>query len=122
MGVRAAIPRFIRHAVLSLGEDIPVPYPSEWVQLLERGVPGSHGRFPAGHFHTAEELAREMSDVGLLEVEVHAIAGVAGLALEQIAGVDPDLVEAALAIVWSTGATPGIRDMSNHIMGIARVA
>lgn len=118
----AAIPRFSRHAVLSLGEDIPVPYPSEWVQLLERGVPGSRSRFPAGHFHTAEELAREMSDVGLLEVEVHAIEGAAGLSLEQIAGVDPDLVEAALAIVRSTGAIPGVRDMSNHIMGIARVA
>ncbi|USQ80030.1 class I SAM-dependent methyltransferase [Ornithinimicrobium faecis] len=118
----AAIPRFSRHADFSLAQDVPVPYPQEWVQLLESGVPGSYGRFPAGHFHTGEELAQELAEAGLLEVEVHAIEGSAGLALEQISGTDPDLVEAALAIVRRTGSIPGIRDMTNHMMGIARVA
>lgn len=118
----AAIPRFIRHADISLAQDVPVPYPREWVQLLESGIPGSYGRFPAGHFHTGEELAQELMDAGLLDVEVHAIEGSAGMALEQISGTDPYLVEAALAIVRRTGSCPGIRDMTNHLMGIARVA
>lgn len=118
----AAIPRFGRLADISLGQDVPRPYPQEWVDLLESGVPGSSGRFPAGHFHTGEELAQELTDAGLLDVEVQAIEGPAGLALEQISGTDPDLVEAALAIVRRTGSLPGVRDMTNHMMGMARVA
>lgn len=118
----AAIPRFIRHAVVNLAGDIPSPYPSEWVRLLETGAPEGYGRFPGGHFHTGNELAEEMSTAGLLDVEIHAIEGPAGLPLEKVVGVEPDLIEAALTIVRRTGSIPGIRDMSNHIMGIARVA
>ncbi|WP_256838945.1 class I SAM-dependent methyltransferase [Ornithinimicrobium faecis] len=118
----AAIPRFVRHADVSLAKDIPTPYPEEWVRLLERGEPGAQGRFPAGHFHTGEELAQELTDAGLIDVEVHAVEGSAGLALEQVLGTDPDLVEAALTIVRRTGSIPGIRDVTNHMMGIARLA
>lgn len=117
----AAIPRFMRHAHVTLAEDIPSPYPVEWVQLLENGTPPPSGRFPAGHFHTGEELAAELSVAGLLDIEVHAVEGPAGLALEQIQGQDHELVEAALAIVRRTGSMPGIRDLTNHMMGIGRV-
>lgn len=117
----AAIPRFMRHAALSLAKDVPVPYPPEWVELLASGTPPPADRFPAGHFHTAEEFHAELADAGLFDVEVHAIEGIAGPPLEQLTERDSELLAAALSLVRRTGAIPGIRDMSNHIMGIARV-
>ncbi len=117
----AVIPRFIRHAVVTLAEDIPHPYPKEWIALLEHGTPTPGGRFPAGHFHTAEELEADLLDVGLRDVELCAIEGVAGLALEHIRGEDPELLSAALTLARKTGHLPGIRDMSNHLMAIGRV-
>lgn len=80
----AAIPRFIRHADVTLAKEIPHPYPKEWVELLEYGIPPTGGRFPAGHFHTAEELECELRTAGLRDIELTAIEGVAGLALEQL--------------------------------------
>jgi SAM-dependent methyltransferase len=117
----AAIPRFIRHAVVTLAEDIPHPYPKELIDLLEHGTPTPGGRFPGGHFHTAEELETELLDVGLRDVELCAIEGVAGLALEQIRGDDPELLSAALTLARKTGHLPGIRDMTSHLMAIGRV-
>jgi SAM-dependent methyltransferase len=116
------IPRFFRHAVVTLVEDIPHPYPREWIDLLEHGTPTPGGRFPAGHFHTAEELETEFLEVGLRDVELCAIEGVAGLALEQIHGDDPELLSAALILARKTGHLPGIRDITNHLMAIGRVA
>ncbi len=118
----AAIPRITRHAAVALGEDTPHPYPQDWIHLLEHGTPPAGGRFPAGHFHTAEELELELLDIGLLDVELCAIEGAAGLALEQIHDEDPELLSAALTLARRTGHLPGIRDMSNHIMAIGRVA
>lgn len=117
----AVIPRFIRHAVVTLAEDIPHPYPTEWVDLLEHGTPTPGGRFPGGHFHTAEEVETELLDVGLRDVELCAIEGVAGLALEQLRGDDPELLSAALTLARKTGHLPGIRDITNHLMAIGRV-
>ncbi|WP_426244609.1 class I SAM-dependent methyltransferase [Nocardioides sp. LHG3406-4] len=116
----AAIPRFIRHAMVTLAEDIPHPYPKEWVDLLEHGTP-TGGRFPAGHFHTAEELESELLEAGLHDVELCAIEGVAGLALEQVRDDDPELLAAALTLARKTGHLPGIRDITNHLMAIGRV-
>lgn len=117
----AAIPRFIRHALENLGEEVPHPYPPERVSLLEFGTPTGVGRFPGGHFHTGEELADELRRGGLENVEVHAIEGAAGLPLEMITDDDPELLAAALTIVRRTGTIPGIRDISNHMMGIGTV-
>ena len=117
----AAIPRFIRHAVLTLGEGIPHPYPADWVSLLEHGSAARGGRFPGAHFHTAEELEGELSQVGLIDISVCAIEGPDGLALEQLGEVDEDLHQAALMMVRKVGHLPGIRDMTNHMMGTARV-
>jgi SAM-dependent methyltransferase len=116
-----AIPRFIRHAVLTLGVEIPHPYPADWVSLLERGTAARGGRFPGAHFHTAEELEVELSEVGLIDISVCAIEGPDGLALEQLGEADEDLHQAALMMVRKVGHLPGIRDMTNHMMGIARV-
>jgi len=117
----AAIPRFIRHAVLTLGEEIPHPYPADWVSLLEHGTAARGGRFPGVHFHTAEELEEELSQVDLTDISVCAIEGPDGLALEQLGEADEDLHQAALTMVRKVGHLPGIRDMTNHMMGIARV-
>jgi SAM-dependent methyltransferase len=117
----AVIPRFISHAAVSLGEETPDPYPASWIQLLEAGRPVAGGRFPAGHFHTAEELETELLTAGLRNIELHAIEGSSGLALEQLSDGDEELLQAALTIARRTGHLPGIRDMSNHLMGVGRV-
>jgi SAM-dependent methyltransferase len=118
----AAIPRFARHAVMTLGEEVPHPYPSDWVSMLEHGNPPDWGRFPGAHFHTADELEAELEHVGLVNVSVCAIEGPAGLAFEQVPEVDEDVHEAALRIVRTVGHLPGVRDMTNHMMGTAQVA
>ena len=118
----AAIPRLCRHASVTLGEPTPHPYPQFLVDLLEFGTPAPGGRFPGGHFHTSEELERELVVAGLLEVEVHAIEGPGGLALEQVPISDAELLAAALTLARATGHLPGVRDLSNHIMAIGGVA
>lgn len=117
----AAIPRLARLAVMMLAEGVPHPYPAAWVSLLEHGDPADWGQFPGAHFHTAEELEEELTNVGLTGVNVCAIEGPDGLGLEQLSQVDDDVHEAALRIVRTTGHLPGVREMSNHMMGMARV-
>lgn len=56
-----------------------------------------------------------------MEVELFAIEGVAGLALELVPEEDPELLAAALTVARRTGHLPGIRDISNHIMAVGRV-
>jgi SAM-dependent methyltransferase len=116
----AVIPRFIHHAAVSLGRTPPRPYPDAWIELLESGTPAPVGRFPAGHFHTAEELQDEFSAAGLTGIELHAIEGSAGFALEQLPN-DEALLQAALTLVRRTGHLKGIRDMTTHLMAIGRV-
>lgn len=118
----AAIPRLARVAALTCGEAVPHPFPTELVSLLEHGDPTEGGRFPGAHFHTPDELADELTDVGLVNVSVCAIEGPDGLGLEQVAEVDEDVHQAALRIVRTLGHLPGIRDLSPHMMGIAQVA
>ncbi|NEA34738.1 class I SAM-dependent methyltransferase [Streptomyces sp. SID13031] len=115
----AAIPRFIHHAAVSLGREAPNPYPAAWIELLESGTPIPGGRFPAGHLHTAEELQTELTTAGLTAIELHAIEGPAGFALEQLPS-DEDLLQAALTLVRRTGHLKAIRDLTTHLMAIGR--
>jgi SAM-dependent methyltransferase len=117
----AAIPRFTRYAMLSLGVRPSHPYPPEWVALLEHGLPAGNGRFPGGHFHTGEELADELIDAGLGDVTVCAIEGPAGPGLELLPETSEEVHQAALTLVRAVGHLPGIRDISNHIMGMGTV-
>lgn len=117
----AAIPRFARLAALSLAEGFPPPQ-ADWVSLLEQGSAPDGGRFPGGHFHTAAELEDELRIAGLAEVEVCAIEGPDGLALEQLPEADEELHQAALRTVRALGHLPGVADLSNHMMGMGRVA
>jgi SAM-dependent methyltransferase len=117
----AAIPRFARHAVMTLAEEVPHPYPSDWISMLEHGEPPSWGDFPGAHFHTAEELEAELEQVGLAKVTVCAVEGPAGLAFEKVPEVDEEAHQAALRIVRTVGHLPGVRDMTNHMTGTAQV-
>jgi SAM-dependent methyltransferase len=117
----AAIPRFARLAVMTLADEVPHPVPSDWTAMLEHGEPPSWGRFPGAHFHTAEELEAVLEQVGLVNVTVCAIEGPAGLAFESVPDVDEEAHQAALRIARTVGHLPGVRDMTNHMMGTAQV-
>ena len=112
----AAIPRLARLAAMSGGAGVP----RGWEDLIEHGSSPAVGRFPGGHFHTSAELAGELSDAGLLEVEVVGVEGPAGLALEQLTEADDDLHRAALTIARAVGGQPGVQDLSNHLLGAGR--
>ncbi|MUL83729.1 MULTISPECIES: bifunctional 2-polyprenyl-6-hydroxyphenol methylase/3-demethylubiquinol 3-O-methyltransferase UbiG [unclassified Mycolicibacterium] len=119
----AVITRFACHTVNTLGrEELPgKAYPDELIAMLERGEAPATVRFPGGHFHTGEELLLEMAAAGLPHAEAHAIEGANGFALEELPAVDEEIHQAALSLVRLSGHLPGIRDMTNHLMGIARV-
>jgi SAM-dependent methyltransferase len=118
----AAIPRFARHMALTVTEGVPHPYPRDWISLLEHGEPPDGGRFPGAHFHTAAELEEELLQAGLINVSICAIEGPDGFALEQLCEVDEELHQAALRVVRSVGHLPGVREMTNHMMGVAQTA
>jgi SAM-dependent methyltransferase len=99
--------------------------PSAWQAILEHGhVPADIG-FPAAHFHDAAELAAEAGEAGLCDVVVHGIEGPAGGALERVrldAPEAPGLIDAALTLARALSTTPGVTDMSQHILAIGTVA
>jgi SAM-dependent methyltransferase len=118
----AVIPRYVAHASLVLGHEVPHPYPDAWIGLLEHGsFPLQAEGFPGVHFHTSEELEEELTDAGLTDVEVLGIEGPTGLAFEMLVEADDRLHDAAMTIARATAAVPGVRDTSSHVMGIARV-
>ncbi|MFI9486315.1 class I SAM-dependent methyltransferase [Promicromonospora sp. NPDC052451] len=97
---------------------------SVWRGALERGEAPADMPFPAAHFHDAAELAAEAAEAGLLDVVVHGVEGPAGGALERVALDDPGtpaLVEAALTIARALSTTPGVTDMSQHVLALGTV-
>ncbi|MFJ9388382.1 methyltransferase domain-containing protein [Nocardioides sp. NPDC101246] len=114
----AAIPRLARLSAVSDG----ITLPTGWESLIEQGTPPESGRFPGGHFHTGAELALELTDAGLLQVEVVGVEGPAGLALEQLTEVDEDIRQAALTLARAVGGQPVVQDLSNHLLGMGRRA
>ncbi|MFD5214815.1 hypothetical protein [Microbacterium sp. NPDC058345] len=100
---------------------MPQELPGEWAALITEGRPVSGMRFPAGHYHTAEELHAELEEAGLSDVSVVGLEGPAGLYLEGIAEADAGVTEAALELARAAEAVPGIRDFSAHLIGVGRV-
>ncbi|HEX6198585.1 MAG TPA: class I SAM-dependent methyltransferase [Jiangellaceae bacterium] len=97
------------------------PLPDTWRHLLEDGRGGlTDSGFPGGHFHLAEELADEASEVGLQQVEVHGLEGPAGHALDVSRSLDPTLLDAARVLADQFGTQPGLRDLSPHLLAIGR--
>ena len=115
----AALSRFVAFGANVLGRPVR---PDPVVRALwEQGTPRPGDRFPAGHFHTAEELDEEVTDAGLEVLAVHGVEGPSGLALEGVPVDRTDLTDAALALARATSAEPGIRDFSAHLLAVARV-
>lgn len=78
-------------------------------------------RFPAGHLHTAEELDEEVRSAGLEVEAVLGVEGPAGSLLESLEGAGEELVQAALTVACAAASVPGVRDMSAHLIAVARV-
>lgn len=98
--------------------------PSAWQAVLEHGAAPDDIPFPAAHFHDAAELAAEAAEAGLADVVVHGIEGPAGGALERVpldAPEAPELIQAALTLARSLSTTPGVPDMSQHILVVGTV-
>ncbi|MFC4139389.1 MULTISPECIES: bifunctional 2-polyprenyl-6-hydroxyphenol methylase/3-demethylubiquinol 3-O-methyltransferase UbiG [unclassified Microbacterium] len=121
MVLAAGLSRYVAFGAASLGRDIPSPIPGEWAALIADGTPGSGMQFPAGHFHTAEELQSEVEAAGLEVLEVVGVEGPAGLFLEMARDLDQDVQDAAMLIACAASAERGIRDQSAHLLAIARV-
>jgi len=117
----AGLSRYIAFGQLTLARPAPIPFPAEWVALAATGEPAPGMRFPAGHFHTGEELEDEVRSSGL---EVEAVVGVEGPAgglLESLESAGEELIQSALTVARAAESIPGIRDMSAHLVAIARV-
>ncbi|MDQ0612882.1 SAM-dependent methyltransferase [Microbacterium sp. W4I4] len=117
----AGLSRYVAFGAASLGRPVPSPIPGEWAALIADGTPSSGLRFPAGHFHTSEELAAEVADAGLDVIDVFGVEGPAGLLLESAGDVPNDVRDAALTVARAASAAPGIRDQSAHLLAVARV-
>jgi len=76
-----------------------------------------------GKEKSCKESSRRLNlSIKLINVSVCAIEGPDGLAFEQVREVDEKVHKAALLVVRTVGHLPGVRDMTNHMMGIAQVA
>lgn len=98
--------------------------PATWQGVLERGEAPADIPFPAAHFHDAAELAAEAAEAGLADVVVHGVEGPAGGALERVpldAPEAPGLIAAAGTLARALSTTPGVPDMSQHILAIGTV-
>lgn len=115
----AALSRYVAFGSVSLTQPAPERMPADWAALVVEGAPSPSLRFPAGHFHTAEELHDEIEAVGFEVREVVGIEGPAGLFLEEVKEADDELRDAALVIARAASAIPGIRDQSAHLIAIA---
>lgn len=116
----AALSRYVAFGSVSLAQTIPQLMPDDWAALLVEGAPSPSLRFPAGHFHSAEELHDEIGAVGYDVRKVVGVEGPAGLFLEVIHEADDELFDAAMVIARAASSTPGIRDQSAHLIAVAR--
>lgn len=115
-----ALSRYIAFGAVSLAREVPVPMPAEWASLIESGTPGSGLRFPAGHFHTAEELHTELAEAGLEVLDVQGVEGPGGMLLEVGGHFDSVVQDAALVLARAAASVTGVRDQSAHLIAVAR--
>lgn len=115
----AAIPRLVAFADMTRFPEFFAHYAGQLTQMMLDGTPPEMEGFPAGHFHTADELEDEMSRAGFSDVEVVGLEGPNGLAMEFV-DVKHEDYEAArrLAISWQHRRE--IADMSSHLLATGR--
>lgn len=118
----AAIPRFLAFAVAALDRELLDTSAEAWLALLRDGVPPSTVRFPAGHFHTPEELQEEMTLAGLVDVRVVGLEGPAALALEITPDLETEDYTAAARLAATFESSRIIRNFSCHILGTGEVS
>jgi SAM-dependent methyltransferase len=116
----AGLSRHVAFAGLSLGQTIPEQIPDDWSALFVDGAPSRRLRFPAGHYHTADELQDEVSKAGFEVLDVIGVEGPAGPLLEAIPDASQDLSDAALEVARAASSVPGIREQSAHLLAIGR--
>lgn len=116
-----AISRYIALGQIFLARDPSTADAGEWVALLRDGRPSARMRFPAGHFHTAETLEREVAAAGFVDALVHGVEGPGGMLLEQLPADSPQATtDAAAHLASVASAMPGLRDFSGHLVAVAR--
>lgn len=117
----AAVSRYVAFGQISLTRPAPAHMPDDWAALVTDGEPSPSLRFPAGHFHTAEELHDEVEAAGFEVREVVGVEGPAGAFLETIEETTEELRNAAMLIARAASSVPGIRDQSQHLIAIAHL-
>ncbi|WP_219106482.1 bifunctional 2-polyprenyl-6-hydroxyphenol methylase/3-demethylubiquinol 3-O-methyltransferase UbiG [Austwickia sp. TVS 96-490-7B] len=117
----AAIPRFLAFAVAALNRDVLEQAAGEWISLLREGVPPKTVRFPAGHFHTPEELEEEMTSAGLRAVTVVGLEGPAALGLETASDLTESDYDAATHLARTFATSTMLRNFSCHLLGTGQV-
>ncbi len=89
------------------------------LRLLETGEAlDLDSGFPAGHFHTAEELADELASAAFHGAEVTGIEGPGSYALELVPPSD-DVVAAGMTLASRAQGHPISADLSGHLLGTA---
>lgn len=94
----------------------------ELTRLLETGEPAEaldrdEGGFPGAHFHTAAELADELTTAGFRDARVVGVEGPGSLALEFLRP-DDDVVAAALVLARAADSDTEAVDLSGHLLGV----
>jgi len=98
------------------------PLTAQALDLLRSGQPISGQRFPAAHFHTADELAAELIRAGIGQVIVHGVEGPVGTLLESVsADAALAVAESARLIAELADEVPALRDQSVHLLAIGVV-
>lgn len=118
--VAAAISRYL--TLLELGGEgrLTPELKASVQQVVASGDYDAHAGFVPAHFHTATELAGEVADAGLHQVEVYGVEGPTWPALD-VAGLDAldARLEAALVAARMAEQDPHLIHASAHLVAFA---
>ncbi len=120
----AGISRLSAATVVTLGARFADLPGEALLRMLETGenspeIESPEGGFPGGHYHTAAELADELTTAGFAEVEVVGVEGPGTVGFEFLAP-DDALAAGAVAIAERAQDIDWMADLSGHLLGIAR--
>lgn len=119
--VASGISRYL--SLLEAGSDgrLTAQMQSSIETVVSTGRYDGHLGFVAAHFHTAEELRRELQAAGSQEVTVYGVEGPAWPALDTAGTLEFDpRVDAALRCARVVEQDPSLINASAHLLAIAR--